>query len=180
MKTQNYSRLCARFLIALAAALPLDLHAQRESFKEQVRERVAALVNELRTQHGARPLEREARLEEAAGYLADYMARTDRLDHRADGTSPRERVKQRGYAYCDVSENIAVEYSSRGFTIEGLARNFIRGWHDSPTHRANMLDPIVTQTGLGVARSARGEYFVAQVFARPMTPGTAGRATCPR
>ena len=180
MRTRDYSRVGARFLIAFALAFPLACHAQSETFTRDVRERVAALVNQLRAESGLKPLEREARLEDAAEYFAGYMARTDQLDHRADGTAPRDRVKQRGYPYCNVSENIALEYSSRGFGVETLARNFVYGWRDSPTHRDNMLDPVVSQTGIGVARSPKGEYFVAQVFARPMVPGAKGRAACPR
>ena len=170
MKIADY-RQTARglFLAALLCAVPVA--AQDVPFTRQVEARVFALVNEFRAGEGLRPLEREPRLDDAAGYLSGVMATTARLDHRADGTTPPARVKQRGYAYCELAENIAMEYDSRGFTVERLARAFVQGWRESPTHRGNMLRATTTQTGLGVGRNAQGEYYVTQVFARPRAGG---------
>lgn len=38
-------------------------------------------------------------------------------------------------AYCIVSENIAHQYNSLGFTTEELAEQFVQGWKNSPGHR---------------------------------------------
>lgn len=150
----------------------------KPSFNEQVENRVLSLANDFRGQHGLKPLEREARLGETARYFADYTARTGKLEHDADGSTPAKRVAQRGYDYCVIAENIAYEYSSRGFTPEQLAHNFVEGWQQSPTHRANMLEPKVTQTGVAVASSPkRGEYYVVQLFGRPPAPATDAKAT---
>ena len=81
-------------------------------------------------------------------------------------------MKKRGYTYCIVAENLGMEYSSGGFTPERLSRNFIDGWMDSPTHRGNMLQPEITQIGVGVSRSKGGEYYAVQVFARPLSKMT--------
>ena len=189
MRTSDYSRPAVRVLFALAVSMPLVSCAQGTATVPvvaardgepvgEVRDRVLSLVNEQRGRNGARPLTRDERLEEAAAYIASYMARTGRLDHAADGTTPAERVKARGYAYCNVSENIGFEYNSRGFATDTLARNFVDGWRNSPTHRANMLDPVVSQTGVAVIRGTKGEYFAVQVFARPAVPGAKGRAAC--
>src|SRR5688572_33226769 len=129
----HYSRTAALFLAAVLVVAPA--RAQEASFNSQVEARVLALVNDLRTGHGLAPLERESRLAQAADYLAGYMAGAGQLDHRADGSTPATRVKQRGYAYCNLSENIAMEYESRGFTVERLASRLVQGWRDSPTHR---------------------------------------------
>lgn len=164
----HYSRVALRVLLAIALFLgAAAARAQEAPFARQVEARVLALVNDFRAENGLKPIEREARLDDAAGYLAAYMAQSGRFDHRADGATPGARVKQRGYAYCNVSENIGMEYSSRGFSVEGLARNFVQHWRESPSHRENLLDPVPTQTGLGVARNARGEHYAAQLFARP-------------
>ena len=161
----HYSRAVAGLL--LAAVLVVSPRAQQPSFTSQVEARVLALINDFRAGEGLGPLERDSRLDQAADYLAGYMAGAGRFDHRADGSTPAARVKQRGYAYCDLSENIAMEYDLRGFTVERLASSYLQNWRDSPTHRANILDRAVTQTGIGVARNAQGEYYVTQVFARP-------------
>lgn len=170
---------CALAVLALVLAVP-RARAQETAFTQQVEARVHVLVNDFRTANGLHPLEREPRLDQAADYFAGYMASTGKFDHRADGTTPGARVKQRGYVYCDLSENIAMEYSSRGFAAESLARNFVDVWRDSPTHRANMLDRVATQTGLGVARNEKGEYYATQLFGRPPVPGARKGQACPR
>ena len=177
----DYSRVTACFRLLFIGLLLLPAFGRAQSdFTDQVETRLFVLVNELRAGHGSKPLEREARLDATADYFARYMASADNLDHRADGSTPAMRVKQRGYGYCVIAENIAYEYSSRGFTPEALARNFIEGWQESPTHRANILDPMVTQTGIGVARNAKNEYYAVQLFGRPLMPGAKKGAACPR
>lgn len=161
-------------VVMLLSCALLSRAQETVAFAEQVEARIFALVNDFRAENNLPPLEREARLDQTARYFADYMAASGRLDHLADGKTPAARVTQRGYVYCVISENIAYEYSSRGFAAERLARNFVDGWRDSPTHRENMLDPNVTQSGLAVARSAKNEYYAAQLFGRP--PGVARSA----
>jgi uncharacterized protein YkwD len=168
-------------LIAALLVGALSARAQTEpGFNERVEARVLSLVNELRMERGLKPLERERRLDAAAEQFGGYMASTGRLEHDADGRTPASRVRQKGYAYCVVSENIAYEYSSRGFSAERLARSFVDGWRESPTHRDNIFDPEVTQTGLGIARNDKGEYYAAQLFARPVLEGAKRGAACRR
>jgi len=185
-RPRHYSRL-ARALTAAVLLLAAQLTSARlvyaqppATFTQEVEARVVALVNDFRAEHGLKPLEREPRLDQAAQYFGGYMADRGTLEHMADGSTPAARVRARGYAYCVIAENIAYEYSSRGFTAERLARAFVEGWQDSPTHRANMLDAAVTQTGLGIARSGRGEYYAAQIFGRPPVPGATKGAACRR
>ncbi|HEY4999012.1 MAG TPA: CAP domain-containing protein, partial [Usitatibacter sp.] len=88
--------------------------------------------------------------------------------HEADASTPSARARQQGYEYCIVSENIAYEYDSEGFTTPALARLFLEGWKRSPEHRRNMLDRGVTETAVAVARSERnGYYYAVQMFGRP-------------
>jgi len=175
----HYSRLARVLLIAALLVPAWRASAQTEpGFHERVEARVLSLVNDFRAERGLKPLERERRLDAAAEYFGGYMASAGRLDHEADGGTPAGRVKKRGYAYCVISENIAYEYSSRGFTAESLARALVNGWRESPTHRDNLLDPDVTQTGLGIARSEKGEYYAAQLFARPFIKGAKKGAAC--
>lgn len=168
----DYSQRAARFLALVTLALTcLAANASRaaQPFSVDVEERVVALTNEFRAESSLQPVESEARLKETARAFAAYLAGTGRLDHEADGATPEDRVKRSGYSYCMLAENLASEFNSRGFTVDGLARNFVQGWRDSPTHRANLLAPDVTHIGVGVARNPKdGEYFVVQVFARPL------------
>lgn len=172
-KYRDYSRRSLRvvLLVLLFVSSTSPAFAQaRPSFTDQVEARVAALVNQFRAENGLQPLELESRLGETARYFSAYMASNGRLDHRADGAIPEARATQHGYDYCVLAENLAYEYNSRGFAAEQLARSFVQGWKESPLHRANMLEPDVTETGLAVARARlNGEYYAVQMFGRPTT-----------
>ena len=172
-KYRDYSRRslwAVLLLLLLISSSPPAFAQARPSFTDQVEARVAALVNQFRAENGLQPLELESRLGETARYLSAYMASNGRLDHRADGTTPEARATRHGYDYCVLAENLAYEYNSRGFAAEQLARGFVQGGMESPMHRANMLEPDVTETGLAVSRARRnGEYYAVQMFGRPAT-----------
>ncbi len=135
---------------------------------EQVEQRIVELTNQFRRENGLSPLTRDGQLAAAAGDFAAYMARTDRYGHHADGRRPSQRAAAHGYEHCIVAENIAYQYRSTGFTAQELANGLFKGWKNSPEHRRNMLDPDVTQTGVGVARSDRtAHYYGVHLFGRP-------------
>ena len=181
-RPRDYKRAGAAFCLAVSLTVTCGSArgAAEPAFTQQVEARVLVLVNEFRAEHGLERIEREARLDATARYSAGYMAKSGRLDHDADGSTPAKRVSDRGYRYCVLAENIAYEHHSRGFSVERLARNLVEGWRESPTHRANMLDSAVTQTGIGVTSTTRGEYYAAQLFARPMVQKARGKAACTR
>jgi uncharacterized protein YkwD len=124
--------------------------------------------NVIRSRHDRSPLEVNEALREAAEYFANYMATHDKYGHTADDQRPADRAEKYGYDYCIVAENIAYQYSSRGFTEEDLARRFVDAWEQSPKHYKNMIDPDLLETGVAVARSKKsGYYYAVQMFGRP-------------
>ncbi len=130
--------------------------------------RVVALTNAFRRQHNLQPTGPAPQLASAARYFADFMARTGKFSHSADGSEPAARAKRFGYEYCTVAENIAYVFSSEGTDTTELARRVVEGWQNSPGHRANMLNPNVTETAVAIAHSARTDYYYAvQLFGRP-------------
>src|SRR4051812_26474131 len=124
--------LLAIFIAGIATAAQ-DTAMPAPPFAADVEQRVTALTNDFRKQNGLPPLEPESRLAETARYFAGYLATSGKLDHDADGATPPDRVKNRGYNYCAVAENLASEYSSAGFAADTLSRNLVQGWRDSPT-----------------------------------------------
>ena len=135
---------------------------------QQVAQHIVQQTNAFRKEQGREPVEVNSELTETARYFAQYMARTDKYGHTADGSRPSERAKKHGYDYCIVSENIAYQYSSAGFETKELATKFVEGWKNSPEHRKNMLDRGVTETGVAVAQSDEsGHYYAVQMFGRP-------------
>jgi hypothetical protein len=76
-------------------------------------------------------LQRNEQLEATAQDFADYMARTDRYGHSADGRQARERTKAHDYSFCLIAENIAYRSVSmvnleKGLWIIGQSADFSR------------------------------------------------------
>lgn len=129
---------------------------------------IISRTNNFRQEKEYQKLKVDPKLMETSRYFAEFMADTDKYGHYADGNRPAERVKKRGYNYCIVSENIAFQYHTAGFTTEELAQGLFQNWKSSPGHRKNMLDPGVTEIGMAVAQSEQsGYYYAVQMFGRP-------------
>src|ERR1700736_1411180 len=103
-----------------------------------VREKIIHSTNQFRVQEGRQELKANPELSKAAQAFAEFMARTDKYGHDADGKQPSERITDAGYEYCTVAENIAYGYNAAGFTSDELAQGLMEGWKNSPHHRANM------------------------------------------
>ncbi len=91
---------------------------------------VVALTNRRRAEHGLGPLAWADRLAAAAQAHNDDMVRRGFFAHESpDGRSVADRVRSAGYDHRVVAENIA---AGQRTTAE-----VVRGWMDSPVHRAN-------------------------------------------
>ena len=131
-------------------------------------ELIVQQTNQFRRSEDLEKVDPNSHLAKAAQYFANFMAKTDKYGHRADGNRPADRAEKFGYDYCMVSENIAYQYSSEGFTAAELAERFVEGWKKSPGHRKNMLEPAVQETGIGIAQSDKtGYWYAVQMFGRP-------------
>ncbi len=130
---------------------------------------IVEMTNAFRTEHKLAGVRPNPLLAAAARAYAKVLAkRNGELSHTIDGTTPATRVNAAGYAYCQIGENLAVAYDSRGFSSRGYARLTLNGWIGSPGHLRNLLLPEVTDIGVAVARSGIDPRYVAvQVFARP-------------
>jgi uncharacterized protein YkwD len=134
----------------------------------RVEQLIVEMTNRFRREQGRGELRRNPKLAEAACDFAGYMAEKNKFSHTADDHQPWERTAARGYQDCIVAENIAWEMNTRGFSTHGLAEAFITGWKKSPHHRRNLLDPDLTEIGVGVAFSKdSGRYYAVQDFGRP-------------
>jgi uncharacterized protein YkwD len=124
-------------------------------------------TNRFRHEQGVGSVRPDSMLDRTAHEFAEYLARTDRFDHEADGRTPAIRARAHGYDYCLVAENIAYQFDSRGFTTPVLARELVEGWKDSPGHRRNMLDARAVDTGVAVVQSRHsGRFYAVQMFGR--------------
>lgn len=163
-----------QFLPLLMLALlifcqPLPSDAATEIDLDGAAATIVDRTNAFRRDHRLQALPTNRNLTEAAQQFAEFMARTDKYGHRADGRTPAERVKAAGYDYCAVRENIAYRMDSRNITAEQLASAFTEGWIDSPSHRENILTQYATETGVGVATTDGLTFYAVQLFGRPQS-----------
>ena len=114
-------------------------------------------------------VQRDKHLMQAAKNFAEFMARTGKYGHRANGMTPAERAEAAGYDYCVVRENIASRTNTGDVTADSLTEVFVEGWLDSPPHRENMLADCITHTGVAVATTDDVTYYAVQMFGRPMS-----------
>ena len=130
---------------------------------------IVEMTNAFRKDNKLGALKPNAALAAAARAFADYLGKSGRFGHEADGRQPAQRAEAQGYRYCTVAENLALNLDSRGFETKELARNAVEGWKASPGHRANMLRPHVTEIGVAVVRAPdRDPKFISvQLFGRP-------------
>jgi hypothetical protein len=128
-------------------------------------------TNVFRREQGLAPVTRNPALEMAARQFAQYLARTGRFAHEADGRKPADRAKAAGYFYCTIAENLALNLDSRGFTVQKLSEETMEGWKKSPGHRKNLLLPNVTEIGVGIAQAPTAEpkFISVQLFGRPQS-----------
>lgn len=131
---------------------------------------IVDMTNTFRKQQKLDPVRPNATLTAAARAYASYLAGTNQFSHTADGRAAGDRISAAGYVWCQIGENLAMHMDSRGFEAHDLAAKSVQGWINSPGHRANMLTPYVTETGVGIARASGSKdpkYISVQLFARP-------------
>jgi hypothetical protein len=105
-------------------------------------------ANKERVAQGLAPLRWNANLATAAHAHALLMAQRNTLSHQFSGEAPlQDRARSAGARFTAVAENVA----------EGPSAEMIHAsWMHSPPHRANLLDPELTDIGIAVAVGAPG------------------------
>lgn len=111
-----------------------------------------AVINELRVANGRRPLTLSATLGAAAEHHSLDMAQNNVFSHTlSDGTSWRDNILDHRYVRgAATAENIAAARSS--------AKGVFSLWVNSPSHKANMLDPKLYAIGIARAYDADSKY----------------------
>lgn len=103
-------------------------------------------TNEVRAEHNQSSLTISPELNAAAQAKADDLVSKDYWSHNGpDGSTPWTFLAASGYTYAYAGENLA--YGFRG------ADQVVRGWLNSPEHRANLLGAEYQDVGFGVASS---------------------------
>jgi uncharacterized protein YkwD len=115
-------------------------------------------MNELRADHGLRPVTVSARLEESAAEHAVAMAKRGVFAHSTDGRSFATRIARhyprRSGRSWSVGENLCFG------TLDFSAAACLGLWLASPPHRRNLLDAAWRELGVAAlaVRSAPGDF----------------------
>ncbi|WP_151482929.1 CAP domain-containing protein [Streptomyces albicerus] len=118
---------------------------------------VVALTNAERAAAGLPPLAGDQLLTSAAqAHSADMVARAFYSHTSPDGSEPWHRAAAAGSTRRTIGENIACGQRS--------AAEVVRGWMDSPGHRANILKPAFTHIGVGFAGGGAAGTYWTQLF----------------
>ena len=124
------------------------------------------LLNEARKKEKLPPLKANATLRKVALGHSENMAKQEKMAHQLDGKGVGDRTAAGDYDYRVVRENLAAaegEVDSPAPTPKEIHDK----WMDSKGHRANLLDPRVTEAGIAIVVSKKGTYYYTQVFATP-------------
>lgn len=108
------------------------------------------MVTAYRADNGLGSVSVDSRLMQAAAAQARAMGERDRMSHRVAGPLPR-RVTQAGYNWGAAAENLGAGYPTLSAAMDG--------WRKSREHRANLLNPNVTEIGIAAVGTPPGSHY---------------------
>ena len=127
---------------------------------------VITLINQARQQNGLDALQENNQLDAAAAVHSADMACNNFLNHTGtDGSTWYDRIKIQGYVYNDAHENIFAADPGYGGTPQGA----FNWWMNSPVHRDNILNPQVSEIGVGFYSDPQSDFknYYTVDFAEP-------------
>ncbi len=121
---------------------------------------VFTLINRERTSRGLSALSYDWQIARTARYKATDMVQKNYFSHTSPTYgSPFTMLKNFGVSFSAAAENIAYG--------QPTAASVVKAWMNSSGHRANILSPSYTLTGVGAAKTSNGTLYWAQMFTRP-------------
>lgn len=143
-------------LTTSAASSARDKVTSKKKKHKKVEKHIVRLVNKARTKAGLDKVKRRAKIVKVARKWSVKQAKRGQLAHNPSYAS------QLPGGWTRASENVA--WTSANMSAKKLAKRIVAMWLDSPGHRANILDPHMATTGVGVARSKHHGWYFTQNF----------------
>jgi uncharacterized YkwD family protein len=117
----------------------------------QFEKKVVELVNIERTKAGLKPLATALLLSKGARAKSQDMIDKSYFSHTSPTYgSPFNMMKTFGISYQSAGENIAVGYST--------PESVVKGWMNSPGHKANIMSANYGKIGIGYAYTTKGYH----------------------
>ncbi|GEM_PF-2029031 len=111
------------------------------------------LTNELRKKHGIEPLIWDEKIYPIAKYKSNSMIQLNYFSHgnpNYNNNGPEALAEAFNYKYSGYGENILMAASDN--TSKYNAKNLFTLWLNSPSHKANMLDPKHKKMSVSIVR----------------------------
>lgn len=137
---------------------PAASPSRAASRTEQMENDVLAMVNteRARAEKPCAAVHLDTRLRTAArGHSTDMAQRNYFAHNTPEGKTPWDWAREAGYRNA-IGENIAYGYRT--------AADVMRGWMNSPGHKANILNCAAKALGVGLAYNATGTPYWTQLF----------------
>lgn len=146
---------------------PLRRHSSLQRLTSTLQsQNVVTLTNLERTKNGLPALKVNAKLTKAAeNKLADMVAKQYFEHISPSKAGPSDLAKQVGYDYLVIGENLA----EGDFTSDA---DLVKGWMDSPGHRANILNTKYEEIGIAVRKAklfGNDVWIGVQEFGKPLS-----------
>jgi hypothetical protein len=156
MRNSGFLAASAVLVFILTTVFPAT--AQNLSENEKV---LFDAANRERAAKSLPALQWDEALGKAARKHANRMAFYNIVEHQLPSEADLQaRLTEAGARFGSIAENIAV--ASNAETVHA-------GWMDSPGHRKNILNPVLTAVGIAAVRGTGG-LFVVQDFSQRVTP----------
>ena len=131
-------------------------------FADITKSALQIFVNQARQANGLQPLTENIKLNEAAQFKAENMVQNQYFDHTSPtGVTPWFWFSKAGYTYKYAGENLAIGFFD--------SKEVYDAWLNSPSHKANILNPHYTEVGTAVLNGFgdNNTIVVVQEFGSP-------------
>ena len=126
---------------------------QQSGSVSSIEQQVLTLTNQERAKGGLKPLATDAAVMNTARAKSADMSKNNYFSHTSPTLgSPFDQMKAKGIQYKAAAENIAMGQKT--------AAEVVKGWMESPGHRANIMNGSFTHIGIGY--DANGNYWTQQ------------------
>jgi uncharacterized YkwD family protein len=126
---------------------------QQSGSVSSIEQQVLTLTNQERAKGGLKPLATDAAVMNTARAKSADMSKNNYFSHTSPTLgSPFDQMKAKGIQYKAAAENIAMGQKT--------AAEVVKGWMESPGHRANIMNGNYTHIGIGY--DANGDYWTQQ------------------
>ncbi len=150
----------ATVAVTVVSLFTLTAQAQQFSVPIEAEKRIFEATNAHREKAGLSPLRLSPGASKIAENYARYLAKTGKTGHRADGRSPRDRLKAGGMPVCQVWENWYTSWTSKTrASVEEATDKAMAFWRTSPGHERSLRSPS-SEIGIGVVGWKRGRHWV--------------------